>query len=294
MDPDIGLLLRRRDFTALAQIVQTRWGIQTSEVTWKALHRLAFERQDAVVGGTPASPWSSGTWLLWIKNRLDEVARNPSVATDPASQYGAQFDVERNPANPEAWRTFLQRFSDELLETADLDLWYKVPDEAREARWMGFAPATEDQLEAAERRVGRTLPPSLRTFYAVSNGWRATGHFAHDYLPVEEIGWLSDREPHLFQIASEAETIAGPFRDDPGDERLRQYREDAGTRVKRSLVVNAHGDWWLLDPTPDPHTGEWPATCWSDSCPEFSWDVKNFAELMVQELRCLLSLRDGP
>jgi hypothetical protein len=294
MDSDIGLLLRKRDFAALAQIVESRWGIQTPEVTWELLHKLAFANPGAKMGGTAASPWSSATWLLWIKNRLDELARKPSVAADPASRFGARFDVERKPTNPDAWKSFLKRFSDELLETDDLDLWYKVPDEARESRWMGLAPATEEQLKAAERRLGVTLPPSLRTFYAVSNGWRTTGHFAHDFFPVEEIGWLRDLKPYLFELASETEATPGPFQNDPGDERLRQYREEAGTRVKRSLVVNGHGDLWLLDPGPEPHAGEWPATCWDESCPEFSWDVQNFAQLMAEELRSLLSLRDGP
>jgi hypothetical protein len=294
MESSVGLYLRRREFDLLVQMINARWGIRPSESSLELIRELAFERPAQVMGGTAESPWSSATWLLWMKNRLDELARNPTIADDPASRYGTKFELEREPANAAAWQTFLQRFSDELLETEQLGLWYEVPDEAREARWMGFAPATELEIKVAEQRLGRNLPPSQRTFYAVSNGWRATGFFAHDYLPVSEIGWLKDREPLLFDLASEAENTPGPFHNDPDDRRLKQYRDEEGTRAKRSLVVNSCGDIWLLDPGAEPHSEEWPASCWAESGPELTWDVKNFAELMVNALRSLLNLQDRP
>ncbi|RUT03955.1 hypothetical protein DSM106972_048690 [Dulcicalothrix desertica PCC 7102] len=55
---------------------------------------------------------------------------------------------------------------------------------------MGYSPASESQILAAEQRIGKSLPPSLRTFYSVTNGWRTTGLCIYDILPVEEIDWL--------------------------------------------------------------------------------------------------------
>jgi hypothetical protein len=190
------------------------------------------------------------------------------------------------------WHTFLERYSEELLAT--FDLWIEVPEDVRETGWMGYAPATETTIAATERRLGRALPESLRAFYAVTNGWRQTGYFIFDVLPVEEIGWLCDREPHLYKLACEAEQVAGPWPDDPGNERLQQYRAEQGSRVKRSLAISSEGDaaTWLLDPGPDPHSGEWPGGRWAGWNPAMEWSAQSFAELMQQEFDSLLQLRD--
>jgi hypothetical protein len=190
------------------------------------------------------------------------------------------------------WRTFLERYSEELLATSNLCL--KVPEDVRETGWMGHDPAAEAAIVEAERRLGRVLPASLRSFYAVTNGWRQTGYFIFDILPVEDLGWLSEREPYLYELASGCEQMPGPWPNDPGDVRLHQYREEQGSRVKRSLVISSDGDaaTWLLDPGPDPHPGEWPGGRWAGWNPAMEWSAESFADLMQQEFDCLLQLRD--
>jgi hypothetical protein len=288
MEPRVEGLLRTKQFEALARVVNERWGLSptTDSLLW--VHGLAFRRPVPAAGGTAESPWSNATWLSWIKNRLDDYSTDPSLADDPASRYGPSFEVERDPTSVTAWRDFLERYSKELLDAEDLPLFVDVPEQAREAAWMGFAPAEEQAILATEARLGRRLPPSLRGFYAVSNGWRATGLFTHDVLPVEEIGWLRDRVPHLYEVALECESTPGPFHDDPGDRRLKEFRDEQGTRVMRSLVLNSVGeDHWLVDPGAEPHEGEWPAGCWASSNPAMEWDAANFAELMAEALRSL-------
>src|SRR5687768_11792254 len=115
------------------------------------------------------------------------------------------------------WRMFLQHYSDELLRADDQRI--NVPADARAARWMGFEPASAAAVEATEQRLGRRLPPSLRTFYQVSNGWRSTGFFIEDVLPVEQIGWLKDRDPNLYQTACQTEAHDRPFKRDPDGSR---------------------------------------------------------------------------
>jgi hypothetical protein len=289
MEPAIEELLRMKRFDTLASVVEKRFGIAPTAESLKWLHEVAFHRSTQSVGGTTESRWSNSTWLMWIKNRLEELSTNPTIASDQRSRYGPPFEVELDPASVTAWRDFLDRYSEELLATEDLSLFTHVPDEAREAGWLGFSPASEVTLQEAESRLGRRLPPSLRCFYSVSNGWRATGRVIYDVLPVEQIGWLIDREPQLHELVLEAESYPGPFKDDPGDQRLEEYRDEQGTRVKRSLVINSQGDAanWLLDPGAEPHDGEWPAGRWAAWQPAMSWTATSFAELMARELRTL-------
>jgi hypothetical protein len=159
---------------------------------------------------------------------------------------------------------------------------------------MGYAPATEAAIQAAEKRLGRKLPPSLRSFYSVTNGWRQTGFFIWDVLPVESIKWLRDREPHLYQLACETEAEPGPFRNDPGGARLRRYREENGTRLKRALVVTSRGDsaMLLLEPGSQPHDREWPGSLWATWDPAELWTVASFGDLMQEEYDSFLRLRD--
>jgi hypothetical protein len=159
---------------------------------------------------------------------------------------------------------------------------------------MGFAPADEPTILAVESRLGRQLPPSLRCFYSVSNGWRATGYNIYDVLPVEAVGWLPDREPSLDKMAVEAESAEGPFPNDPGDVRLNQYRDEQGTLPRRSLVISSagnNGDLWVLDPRAAAQDGEWPAGKWGET--GWRWGPANFAELMAEELRGFLEMRSG-
>ena len=189
------------------------------------------------------------------------------------------------------WLLFLEQYSLELLATDDERI--KIPAAARDSQWMGYPPATEAAIEAAERRLGRQLPPSLRTFYAVTNGWRSTGFFIWDVLPVEQLGWLRDREPQLYQLACKTEATPGPFRKDPDGSRLREFRHEQGTRVMRTLAITSPGDaaWWLLDPETVSETGEWAAGRWAAWQPAMEWSAKSFADLMQQEFETFLRLK---
>jgi len=195
---------------------------------------------------------------------------------------------------PTDWRQFLQHYSDELLKADERQI--RLPAEARATKWMGYEPAPDAAVEAAERRLGRRLPPSLRTFYQVSNGWRATGFFITDVLPVERVGWLKDRDPHLYQLACQTEASDRPFKRDPDGSRKREYVLDQGTRVKRSLAISSWGDAaiWLLDPAEKPHDAEWPAGRWASWSPGMEWQADSFAALMRHELDSSVRLRDKP
>ena len=190
------------------------------------------------------------------------------------------------------WQQFLQRYSEELLRTDEPRI--VIPSEARVSKWMGFAPASPATIEAAEDRLGRKLPHSLRTFYRISNGWRATGFFITDVLPIEKIGWLADLNPHLHRLASKNAAKVGPFKRDPDGTRLRQFVLDDGTRVMRSLAISSWGDAsiWLLDPGEPPCDEEWRAGRWSSWNPGMSWYARCFADLMQAELESFIRLRD--
>jgi hypothetical protein len=192
---------------------------------------------------------------------------------------------------PQEWMALLDRLSRDLL--ADEAVAAELPSEVVDRGWLGFEPASEPAIAQVEIRLNTALPPSLRSFYAVTNGWRTVGCFIWNVLPVEELGWLNERELGLFELAEMAERTPGPFKDDPDDQRLNEYRYEQGTRVKRSLVVTSEGDasTWLLDPQTRASDGEWAAGRWSSWNPAMDWNAASFAELMQKEYEDFLELR---
>lgn len=87
-----------------------------------------------------------------------------------------------------SWQALLNQWNAELLATPDL--LGNVSAEVVASGWLGYPPATEAQIAAAEARIGKRLPPSYRAFLEVSNGWRVLGHFHWDILPAHRIEWF--------------------------------------------------------------------------------------------------------
>jgi hypothetical protein len=137
-----------------------------------------------------------------------------------------------------------------------------IPEAAREAGWLGYAPASEAQITAAEDRLQRKLPPSLRSFYGVTNGWMLAGNSIFDILPVDQIDWLSHSHPQLFDLlASDLDNRPNPDTPPGPDTDLDdEFWYEQGVRVRRCLVLNRRGDdaLWMLDPETRTVGGEWP------------------------------------
>ncbi|MEV4512355.1 SMI1/KNR4 family protein [Dactylosporangium sp. NPDC049525] len=85
-------------------------------------------------------------------------------------------------------RAFLELWSREWVVGHDPERDRPLDDEVR-AGWLGFAPATPAQVAAAERRLGCVLPPSLRAFLLLTDGWKNTGNFIYRLAGTAELAW---------------------------------------------------------------------------------------------------------
>ncbi len=75
---------------------------------------------------------------------------------------------------------------------------------------LRYPPADESMIVAAEQRLQVSLPESYKEFLRVSNGFLTTyGRL----LPIEEIGWLKNKDPELLETwgaSNQIETINIP------------------------------------------------------------------------------------
>lgn len=161
----------------------------------------------------------------------------------------------------EGWRPFLKRWSEEWISAHDPESDRPLdPDVVREG-WLGFAPASPDAISALEGRLGLTLPPSLRTFLEVTDGWRDAGHFVYRLGGTAEIGFLRDMD------AMWIDAYAQPYLD--GDDETPAI----GRMMRRSVQISLDGDACVLflDPEDVNQDGEWAAyelASWSGMGPE--------------------------
>ncbi|MEU1075164.1 MULTISPECIES: SMI1/KNR4 family protein [unclassified Streptomyces] len=176
-----------------------------------------------------------------------------------------------------AWRPFLDRWSGEWADAQELqDEPGEGDRQARAARWLGFEPADEERLLALEERLGRPLPPSLRSFLQVTDGWRHAGHFVYRLAGTEQIDWCGD--PHgMRDIWLES------GEEDEDEEAVREAEV-----WQRSLQLSLESDMVdvLLDPDDVDERGEWAVrtyASWRGSPPDRYESFKHFMEAMYEE-----------
>jgi hypothetical protein len=178
----------------------------------------------------------------------------------------------------ERWRPFLKRWSEEWVaaKTAAHDPEDEEPLDETVVRdcWLGFGPASAEEISAAEARLGVSLPPSLREFLAVTNGWRDAGEFIYRLAGAAEVGWLRDMDS--FWISD------------------LQIFEESGENdmLRRALQVSLEGDCavMFLDPGDVDADGEWAGywmASWTGEGPE---RYGSFYDLMYAQYASFHSL----
>lgn len=172
-----------------------------------------------------------------------------------------------NTMNPTQWRELLTEISRVLLLR---DEWSDANDvsrprfsnEARASGFIGYDGATEEQIVAAEARLGVRFPPSYRAFLSVSNGWpEMWGSIEPGQLwGTEHIQWARDQDPNLIEVFSDN----GGYEISPEEhlqERADGFSNYRAQYVAGLLSISEHGDACevLLCPEVD-ENGEW--ECW--------------------------------
>ena len=192
------------------------------------------------------------------------------------------------------WKAFLTEYSRELL--ANEKVRKRLQPEVVESGWLGFEPATEAEIVAAETRLGVRFPPSYRAFLRVTHGWRHVNTFVHRMWPTTEIAWFRQRNQPWIDAYVE------PAKDDPRlpDEKYLVYGKAQDSvwfrpeYLQTALEISDTGDEAILLLNPEIVTaeGEWEAWFFANWLPGAT-RYHSFAELMQQERLDFLELQAG-
>src|SRR5262245_37569865 len=85
------------------------------------------------------------------------------------------------------WSALMQKWNTALLGST---LREQLPAAAVQAGWLGKPGATQAEIAALEKRLGRTLPPSYREFLQFSNGWHDLEMFIDELLSTSKVDWF--------------------------------------------------------------------------------------------------------
>jgi len=122
---------------------------------------------------------------------------------DAAVSTAAQISLEllRNPGMkiPQSektygsceWAALLKELSE--LRITDPQLLARLSAGGTSRSWLWETGATESQITALEQRIGRSLPPSYRSFLAESNGFQAPDIFIPQLYSTEAVDWFRIR-----------------------------------------------------------------------------------------------------
>lgn len=154
----------------------------------------------------------------------------------------------------EQWRDLLAVWSPLILASPDYD--HLVSSASRSSGWIGSPRALEDRIAALETRLRMSLPPSYRSFLAVTDGWGPTSPFIDQVLSVDEVDWLSKLAPDTIEgVASgmgESVAIEHPMRTVQSITRLADYETPRETydydiaELAAALQVSGEGDGAML------------------------------------------------
>jgi hypothetical protein len=191
------------------------------------------------------------------------------------------------------WRPFLEQWSAEWIAGHDPEKDAPLAPEVVRDTWLGFAPASEAEVATAEARLGRRLPPSLREFLLVTNGWRDAGNFIYRLAGTTELEWLRDTDDRMWIEVWEDLAEDDAEEDEDGEE---AFGAQEAKILARSLRLSLEGDSavMLLDPDDVDEDGEWAAywlASWSGEGPE---RYGSFYDLMHRQWVSFHALRKPP
>jgi hypothetical protein len=183
------------------------------------------------------------------------------------------------------WQSFLRAWSGEWADSVPDDELRDEEETARDTRWLGFPPASEERIAAMEERLGRRMPPSYRAFLRISDGWRHAGGFVWRLAGTGHARW-HDNESGL------AEFIEEHLDEDAGPEE----RHEADV-WRRGLQIDVESDATLvlLDPGDVDERGEWAVYTWASwraAPPERFADFGAFMREMHREFHRLRARGD--
>ncbi|MEG4803366.1 SMI1/KNR4 family protein [Microcoleus sp. ARI1-B5] len=185
------------------------------------------------------------------------------------------------------WESQIREWSCKRIECLTESEKEELPPEIIESGYLGYPGATEEQIIAAEARLGVTFPPSYRQFLTNSNGLHSPSNngFYFEFYPTEEVDWYVLTAPEF--VDEIIEIFPEPVTDEEYFVYASEIQYDLKFRpeyLQTALQISCedNGVVFLLNPRIILQSGEWEAWCCNFSTAFGIFRYRSFAEMMEQ------------
>ena len=121
----------------------------------------------------------------------------PSLLCAMMTFVGVTFSQSQHSTSSQM-KKLLKDISIKAIELGDYNT--ELTDEQLDSVWIGYAPATRNDIEAAEKRLGVTLPKNYVDFLLITNGFHAATGIEPGLCAVNNIDFLKNVDPELYEI----------------------------------------------------------------------------------------------
>ena len=188
------------------------------------------------------------------------------------------------------WANFLRIWNETLLtharDNGELDDVIDSEDNTPEqpmSAWLGYAPASEQQLLTLEQRLQTSLPPSYRSFLLTSNGFRQPSNTVPQLYSIQHVDWYRNTNQQTIDIwlggfleLQESNPNSPALSDDA-------FEPDLPFMLQISAEEEMGSAVYLLNPQKISEQGEWQALYFAHWIPG-ACKYSSFWELMQAEL----------
>ena len=119
------------------------------------------------------------------------VSKAAQASLEMLTKPGTEVSRSEETYGSSEWAALLKELSEFRL--TDPQLLARLSDGRIRRSWLGETGATESQISALEQRIGRSLPPSYRSFLMESNGFLAPDIFIPELYGTEAVDWFKVR-----------------------------------------------------------------------------------------------------
>ncbi|RZL35813.1 MAG: SMI1/KNR4 family protein [Pedobacter sp.] len=94
----------------------------------------------------------------------------------------------------------MKKILKKISETAIRQGMFTFSDDQKKSKWLGNEPATKEEIELTEARLGIQLPDDYKAFLLTTNGFASPNeHVEPSFAKVSEIGFLKDIDPKIIE-----------------------------------------------------------------------------------------------
>jgi cell wall assembly regulator SMI1 len=94
--------------------------------------------------------------------------------------------------------SLLKKISEKALELAD----FEFTQEQTENKWLGTKPASEDEIQLAEKRLGIEFPTDFKQFLSITDGFSAPNGIEPTFESINKIDFLKNIESFIIEAYS--------------------------------------------------------------------------------------------